>query len=51
MRNVTEKIYVGNENTHVKFSKCFPKNSAIYEIMWKNVVQKDRSQTIIKYCA
>jgi hypothetical protein len=29
----------------------FPENRAVYEIMWKNVVQQDRPQMTIQYGA
>jgi hypothetical protein len=29
----------------------FSENRAVYEIMWKNIVQLDRSQTTIQYGA
>jgi hypothetical protein len=38
MRNVTDKWYRENQNTHFMFSKFFPKNCAVYEILWKNMV-------------
>jgi hypothetical protein len=30
--------------THFMFSNFFPDNRAVYEIMWKNVVEPDRPQ-------
>jgi len=30
------------------FSNFFPENSAVYEIMWENMVQPDRPQVTIK---
>jgi hypothetical protein len=34
-----------NQNTHFLFSNFFPENRAVYEIMWKNVVEPERPQT------
>ena len=33
------------------FHNLFPENRALYEIMWKNMVQLDRSQMTIRYDA
>jgi len=30
------------QNTHFVFSNFFPENRAVYEIMWKNMVEPDR---------
>jgi hypothetical protein len=39
-------------NTHFIFNKIFsPENRAVYEIMWKNMVQPDRPQMTIQYGA
>jgi hypothetical protein len=44
---VVEKI-----KTHILCSVTFfPKNRAVYEIMWKNTVQPDRPQMTIQYGA
>jgi hypothetical protein len=32
-----------NHNTHFMFSDFFPRNPAIYEIMWKNMVRTTRA--------
>ena len=32
----------------LQFNNSFPKNRAVYEIMWKNVVQPDRPQVAIQ---
>ena len=48
MRKVSGKICSENQNTHLTFSKFFPKKIiAIYEIMWKNMVQPDKPQMTI----
>jgi hypothetical protein len=36
-----------NQNTHFVFSNFFPENRAVYGVMWKNIVDPDRSQTAI----
>jgi hypothetical protein len=43
MRNVSDKSYRENQNTHFMFSNLF-ENCAIYEIMWKNIVVLERTQ-------
>jgi len=35
MRNVSDKSCRENQNTHIIFNNFFPKNHAVYEIMWK----------------
>jgi hypothetical protein len=47
MRNVSDKSCRENQNTHFVFSNCFFENRAVYEIMWKNIVETDRPQMII----
>jgi len=47
MGNVSDKSYRENRNTHFRFSKFFFFNCAIYEIMWKNIVEPDRPQMTI----
>jgi len=44
MRNFSDKSCRENQNTHFFFNKSFSKNHAVYEIMWKNIVQPDRPQ-------
>jgi hypothetical protein len=46
MRNFSEKLYE-NENTHTMFNKFLLDNRAFCEIMWKNIVEPDRSQITI----
>jgi hypothetical protein len=41
MRNVSDRSYRESGNTHFIFSNFF-KNHAVYEIMWKNLVELDR---------
>jgi hypothetical protein len=48
MRNVADKRCREYQNTHFMFSSVlFFENRARFEIMWKNIVEADRSQTII----
>ena len=43
MRNVLDKSCRENQNTHFVFNNFFPpENRAVYEIMWKNMVEPDR---------
>ena len=46
MGNVSERSYIENQNTHFIFNNFF-ENHAVYEIMWKSVVEPDRSQMAI----
>ena len=43
MRNVSDKSCRENQNTDFMFSEVFPKIVPFYEIMWKNIVQPERS--------
>ena len=47
MRNVPDIWCRENQNTHFMFKKFFCENCAIYEIMWKNMVDLDRPQITI----
>ena len=47
MRNVSGKTGRANQNTHFVFSNFFFYNCAVYEIMWKNVVEPGRPQMTI----
>jgi len=40
-----------NQNTHFMFSNVFPENRAFCEIMWKYMLEPDRSQLTIQYGA
>jgi hypothetical protein len=44
MRNFSDKIDIENQNTHFIFNKFFSENCAVYEIMWKNMVQPEKPQ-------
>jgi len=47
MRNVSDKRCRKNRNTHSMFNN-FPESRAVYEIMWKYIVEPDRSQMAIR---
>jgi hypothetical protein len=40
MRNVSGKSLRENHNTHFTYSNFFFENRAVYEIMWKNIVER-----------
>jgi hypothetical protein len=43
MRNISDNIW--RKSKHILGSIIFsPENRAVYDIMWKNIVQADRSQ-------
>jgi len=42
MGNISHTICSENQNTYFMFSNFFPENHAVYEIMWKNMVEADR---------
>ena len=52
MKNVSEKLFRGSRNTHFMFSNFInffpPENPAVYEIMWKNIVERGRPQMTIE---
>jgi len=41
----------GKIKTQILCLISFPENGAIYEIMWENIVQQEKSQMTIKYGA
>jgi hypothetical protein len=47
MTNVSDKSCVENQNTHFLFNSLFFENRAIYEIMWKNIVESDWPEMIV----
>jgi hypothetical protein len=47
MRSVSDKICRENQNTHFVFNKFVPENRAVYETMWKNIVQWCKPQITI----
>jgi len=46
--NVSDKSYKENRNTHFMINNFFPKNRAVYEIMWKSIVESDRPHMTIR---
>jgi hypothetical protein len=51
MRNASLKSSIDNQNTRPVFNKPPPEIRSSSEIMWKNVVEPDRTQLAIKYGA
>jgi len=50
MRNVSDKSCRENQNIYFVCSNFFsPENRVVYEIMWKNIVERDRP--LMKYGA
>jgi hypothetical protein len=47
MRNVSDSSCRENQNTHFVFSNFFFQNRAVYEIMWKNIVEWGRPQMTV----
>jgi hypothetical protein len=47
MRNVSDKSWIENQNTHFMYSNFFLENCDAYEIMWKNIVDRCRPQMAI----
>jgi len=47
MRNVSDKSCRENQNTYFMFHNFFFGNRAVYEIMWKNIVERGRPQMTI----
>jgi hypothetical protein len=45
MRNVSDKSCGENQNPLLR-STTFPENRAVFEMIWKNVVEPDRPQII-----
>jgi hypothetical protein len=46
MKNVLDKV-VEKTKTHFMFNIFFFENRVVYEIVWKNMVQLDRTQMTI----
>jgi len=46
IRNISGRRCGENENTHFMLNK-FSENCAIYEIMWKNMIQPEKEQMTI----
>jgi hypothetical protein len=47
MRNVSDKSCRENQNTHFVFSNVFFEIRAVYEILWKNTVERGRPQMTV----
>jgi hypothetical protein len=47
IRNISAKICIENQNTFDFQLLFFSENRAVYEVMWKNIVQPDRPQMAI----
>jgi len=47
MKNISEKVKEKME-VHSYVQNIFPENRVVYEIMWKNVADLDRSQATIQ---
>jgi hypothetical protein len=49
IRNISDKIYRENQNTHFMFNNSTPPppSHAVLKIMWKNIVKSDRPQKTI----
>jgi hypothetical protein len=43
MRYISDR-FVEKVHTHILYSKTFSENRAVYEIMWKNMVEPGRLQ-------
>jgi hypothetical protein len=47
MKNVSDKCCGETLNTHFILNDVFIKNRAVYEIIWKNTVERERPQMTI----
>jgi len=47
MRNVSDKSCTENQNTHFVFCNFLFENRAVYDIMWKNIVELGRPKMTI----
>jgi hypothetical protein len=47
VRNIPDKSCRDNQNTHLIFKIFFSENRAVYETMWRNMVESERSQMAI----
>ena len=46
-KTFSDKCFRQNQNTHFMFFTSVFENSAVYEIMWKNIIEQDKSQMTI----
>jgi len=44
MKNVSDKRFRENQNTHFEISNFVSGNGAVHEIMWTNIIEADRPQ-------
>jgi hypothetical protein len=51
MRNVSDRSFRENQNTHFMLSNLPLENRAVYEIMWKSAVKPGRPETTVLYDA
>jgi len=52
MRNVSDKICIENRTTHFLFNNFFLlENGNVYEIIWKNIAETDRTHMIRMHIA
>jgi len=55
MGNVSDKNYGVNLNAHIPFKKSPPpaptENRSVYDTIWKNMVEPDKPEMIIKHGA
>ena len=49
MRNVSDKSCGENQNTHFVFNNFFLRKSCLFEIMWRNMVERGRPQMAIRW--
>ena len=40
-----------NQNLYFIFSNVFPKFEPFFEVIWKNIVEANRTQVTVKYAA
>jgi len=46
---ISDKICSENQKAHFMFHIFSPENRAVYETMWKNMVERGRSQLTVMY--
>ena len=51
MRNISYKICRESQNTHFMFNDFFYENRAVYELIWKNMVESERPLMTIRRVA
>ena len=48
MRNVAGSNFTQNQNTHFVFNNIFTENLSVFEIMWKNILERRRPQMAVR---